>query len=600
MTAAALVSVLPLGWSPFLAQVPILRPAHPIRSEVECSWHDSVSSRRALIAGNWKMSPATFPEAHELLKLVAANQRSLETSGRPTIPEVAVFPPMPFLAEAIALLRGTTVKVGAQNIAGRPGPGAFTGEVAASMVQSMGVEYALLGHSERRVLFHETDEEINAKVLVALRAGLRVILCVGETESEFDMGLLQSVCAMQLKKGLKDVTGERMETVTIAYEPVWAIGTGKSATPEQAQRAHGVLRSILTDMFGADVARAVRIQYGGSVNPENVDVLMRQLDVDGVLVGGASLSADKFARIVEVSPLPYVPAPQPHMLSARVAVLCKNGLGESPVWSERHQTLFWVSATDKELWAWNLHDAPWYRPLQSTVGCVVLDSGGGIVAATEHGLVGQTLEGTTSAIACAPEPTSLTRPNDGRVDRNGHLVLGMYNIHHRSGATAGEDIAGLYRFANGSFHQILDYKFRVSNGIAFSPEGTTMYFCDTPTRKVFAFDYSSDGPLSERRLVWTQPSAWPGGPDGAQVDAEGKLWIAISGASRVVRIDPTTGTVDMEVLVPVTNPTSCTFGGRDLATLFITTRRVDSKGGELYAVDMPFGIKGLPEPEMRM
>ena len=176
----------------------------------------------------------------------------------------------------------------------------------------------------------------------------------------------------------------------------------------------------------------------------------------------------------------------------------------------------------------------------------------------------------------------------------------MYNNYHRAGASGGDDNAGLYQISGAdarSITEILDYRFRVSNCICFSPEGTTIYFCDTPTRRVYSFGYSAEGLLSyTKRLVYSQPSELPGGPDGAQTDRDGFLWIALSGAGQVVRIDPATGETVMRVLLPVSSPTSVTFGGVDLDTLYITTRGPD--GGGLYAVKMPFGIRGLPEPEI--
>jgi len=196
-----------------------------------------------------------------------------------------------------------------------------------------------------------------------------------------------------------------------------------------------------------------------------------------------------------------------------------------------------------------------------------------------------------------PDRTSATRPNDGRVDRQGRLVFGMYNNYHRAGASAAENNAGMFRLGPDlDTEEILDYRFRCSNVICFPEEGDKIYFCDTPTRKIYAFDYGER--LTNRRLVWTMPAALPGGPDGANVDAEGFLWVALSGAGRVVRINPLTGAVDVVVHLPVSSPTSVTFGGEHLDELFITTRGPD--GGGLYRVKMPFGIVGLPEPEFKV
>lgn len=176
--------------------------------------------------------------------------------------------------------------------------GAFTGAVSANMLQSIGVTWALAGHSERRVLFNESDEYINGQCLKLKDLGMGVMLCVGESESEYEQNLAGAVCAVQLKKGLAGIDAKDMDKVAIAYEPIWAIGTGKVATPEVAQNVHATCRSILKEMYGAEVADATRILYGGSVTPESIDELMKQPDIDGCLVGGASLDATKFSRII--------------------------------------------------------------------------------------------------------------------------------------------------------------------------------------------------------------------------------------------------------------------------------------------------------------
>lgn len=176
--------------------------------------------------------------------------------------------------------------------------GAFTGAVSASMLHSLGVQWALAGHSERRVIFGETDDYINGQCLKLIEAGMSVMLCIGESESEYEQDLAGAVCAVQLKKGLRGVAPLEMGRVAIAYEPVWAIGTGKVATPATAQKVHEQCRAILNDMYGPEVADATRILYGGSVSPDSVDELMAQPDIDGALVGGASLDAKKFGRII--------------------------------------------------------------------------------------------------------------------------------------------------------------------------------------------------------------------------------------------------------------------------------------------------------------
>jgi sugar lactone lactonase YvrE len=454
----------------------------------------------------------------------------------------------------------------------------------------------LLGHSERRIFFDETDDDINAKLLIALSSGLGVVLCIGESEREYEMGLLAAVCAVQLKKGLRGVLASSMDQIIIAYEPVWAIGTGKTATPLQAQEAHVLIRAVLAELYGGELARKVRIQYGGSVTPESVDDLMRMPDVDGALVGGASLVADKLSRIIEFTP-PDRPLSNPRQLVAREVVACKNALGESPVWSARERMLYWISAVEREVWAWNLRDSPFKRTFESTVGSIALvDDGRLLVSCDDRTLAYDVETGASKVVARTPEPHRLTRFNDGRVDRAGQLVIGMYNHFHRGGgSSAGDDNAGLYRLSAGGFDE-LGPKFRVSNVICFSPDGRTLYFCDSPTRKVYAYSYSSNTSpaLADRRLVYTMPSHLAGSPDGAQVDAAGGLWIALSGAGQVAQIDPETGETKMVVLLPVASPTSLTFGGDELDTLYITSRGPD--GGGLYAVQMPFGVRGIAEP----
>lgn len=212
-----------------------------------------------------------------------------------------------------------------------------------------------------------------------------------------------------------------------------------------------------------------------------------------------------------------------------------------------------------------MKDAPYRRIFGTTIGCVTLREGeeGALVIAGESAFLKTTMKrdgmsdfgSGPDIIMERPEQSFATRPNDGRVDREGRLVFGMYNNYHRLGASAGDNICGMYRLnANLELEQIMDYKYRVSNCICFYDD--KMYFCDTPTRKVYAFDYPKEGPLKNRRLIWTMPPNLPGGPDGAQVDACGGLWMALSGAGRVVRVDPTTGNITHTVHLPVKSPTS--------------------------------------------
>eukprot|EP00580_Thalassiosira_gravida_P003436 CAMPEP_0201619264 /NCGR_PEP_ID=MMETSP0492-20130828/41165_1 /ASSEMBLY_ACC=CAM_ASM_000837 /TAXON_ID=420259 /ORGANISM="Thalassiosira gravida, Strain GMp14c1" /LENGTH=389 /DNA_ID=CAMNT_0048088097 /DNA_START=1 /DNA_END=1170 /DNA_ORIENTATION=+ len=262
--------------------------------------------RLPILAGNWKLNPATLDDAATLLRGLAD---SADDASRSV--EVVVFPPFPFLSTAVSMLAGTGIKVGAQNCALETS-GAHTGETAVSMIASLGCEYVLLGHSERRSIYAETEADINAKVHLCLgweghhHPSLGVILCVGETEEEYDAGLLRSIVDVQIKKGLASVNQRYLGRIVIAYEPVWAIGTGKVATPEQAQIAHEAVRRTLAGMFGDDASERVRIQYGGSVTPDSIHSLMIMPDVDGALVGGASLTADSFARIVEGGATSYV------------------------------------------------------------------------------------------------------------------------------------------------------------------------------------------------------------------------------------------------------------------------------------------------------
>ncbi len=238
----------------------------------------------------------TAPESQAL---AAALRQELERDaarlGRDR--DVMVAPPVINIPAVARELFGSSIALGAQNMhcADR---GAFTGEISAPMLKEFGVVYVILGHSERRHIFGERDQLINRKLLTALRHGLTPILCVGETETEHDRGATLAVVLAQLQHGLDQVSESELARVAIAYEPVWAIGTGRNATPHQAGMVHGAIRQAIRDHHGATVAGAVRILYGGSVTADNVDSLVAHPDIDGVLVGGASLKAESFARIV--------------------------------------------------------------------------------------------------------------------------------------------------------------------------------------------------------------------------------------------------------------------------------------------------------------
>ncbi|MCH2612984.1 MAG: triose-phosphate isomerase, partial [Pirellulales bacterium] len=195
-------------------------------------------------------------------------------------------------------LDGTTVSLGAQNMYSLS-TGAYTGEISATMLSDTGCQYVILGHSERREIFNECDTLINVKLSTALENGLKAIVCIGETLEERENAKTEEIVAQQVRGSLAGITPEQMSDVTLAYEPIWAIGTGKVATPEQAEQVHAHLRSVLIDMFGEATAEAVRIQYGGSVKPENAAELLSQPNVDGALVGGASLTIEAFTGILE-------------------------------------------------------------------------------------------------------------------------------------------------------------------------------------------------------------------------------------------------------------------------------------------------------------
>ena len=247
--------------------------------------------RKKFIAGNWKVytTAATAPE------LASAVARGVGAETRVT---VAVCPPFPYLIPVAEALRGSQVALGAQDVYCEK-EGAFTGEVSPAMLLDVGCRYVIIGHSERRHVLHESDQLINRKVHAALGAGLQVILCVGETLDEREGNRTEAVLDTQLSGGLAGLKAEGLTSLVIAYEPVWAIGTGRNATPQQAQEAHAFIRRRVGQMFGEKTAAALPIQYGGSVKPDNAALLLNQPDVDGALVGGASLKADSFLAIVK-------------------------------------------------------------------------------------------------------------------------------------------------------------------------------------------------------------------------------------------------------------------------------------------------------------
>jgi triosephosphate isomerase (TIM) len=247
--------------------------------------------RRSIVAGNWKMYKTRDEALNLALGLISrvSDARSVD---------VVICPPFTALPAVGEILEGSGLLLGAQNMHPEP-EGAYTGEIAAAMLLPLGVRYVILGHSERRQYFGEQDAYINLKVKSALAAGLVPILCVGETLQQRESGETETVVGRQLEKGLHEAGPESPNNLVIAYEPVWAIGTGVHAAPQQAQEVHAYIRARLTEFFGAEAAGHMRICYGGSVKPDNAAELMRQPDIDGALVGGASLAADDFARIVK-------------------------------------------------------------------------------------------------------------------------------------------------------------------------------------------------------------------------------------------------------------------------------------------------------------
>ncbi|MFN8566651.1 MAG: triose-phosphate isomerase [Kouleothrix sp.] len=246
--------------------------------------------RTPLIAGNWKM----YKTIGEAVELVEALLRGLgDTSDR----EVLVCPPYTALHALSPLLQETPIALGGQDVF-YEAQGAFTGAIAPAMLVDVGCTYVIVGHSERRQIFGEGDSLINRKLHAALGAGLRPILCVGETKPQRDAGEAERVVVSQVRAGLANVSAQQLLSSVIAYEPVWAIGTGDTATPADAQAMHATIRSTLAELYDATTADQIRLQYGGSVKPDNVDELMSQPDIDGALVGGAALKADSFLRII--------------------------------------------------------------------------------------------------------------------------------------------------------------------------------------------------------------------------------------------------------------------------------------------------------------
>ncbi len=251
------------------------------------------ATRKAIIAGNWKMNMTpsqTEALISELAPLVSGKNGC----------EIVLCVPFVDIAAAKKATEGTNIKIGAQNVHFAPS-GAYTGEISAAMLKECGVEYVVIGHSERRQYFGETDVTVNQRLKAGVEAGLKVILCVGELLEQREMGITAETVSMQTKIALLDITADQLKDIVIAYEPVWAIGTGKTATSDQADEVCGIIRDVIADKYGRDAAEAITIQYGGSMNAKNADELLSKVNVDGGLIGGASLKAVDFSQIVDAA-----------------------------------------------------------------------------------------------------------------------------------------------------------------------------------------------------------------------------------------------------------------------------------------------------------
>ncbi|MFC1584767.1 triose-phosphate isomerase [Fibrobacterota bacterium] len=249
--------------------------------------------RRKIIAGNWKMNKA-IADAGALASEITQKAGSL------TGPEIVLCPTNLAVSKVAETVKGTNCILGAQDVHWED-DGAYTGKVSASMLKDAGVEYVIIGHSEQRQYFHETDETVNRKVKKALETGLKPIVCVGETLEEREGGKTEGVVETQVKGAYAGISEEDAAKTVIAYEPVWAIGTGKTATTEQAQEVHAFIRGLLAQLYSQGTADGIRIQYGGSMKPDNAAELLSQPDVDGGLIGGAALKADSFIGIIEAA-----------------------------------------------------------------------------------------------------------------------------------------------------------------------------------------------------------------------------------------------------------------------------------------------------------
>jgi len=248
--------------------------------------------RRKLIAGNWKMNK----DIHETATLIAELRERMKDFKNEV--DVVICPPYTSLVVAKSLIKDSPIKLGSQNMS-QQDDGAYTGEISSKMLTTIGCEFVILGHSERRQYFKETDDLVNTKVKKALKAGLTPIVCIGETLEEREAGITDKIITTQVKGVLHELTSNEVEKLVIAYEPVWAIGTGKNATPEQANQVHKLIRKLIGQIYSWTVAEKLIIQYGGSMNAENASSLLTQSDIDGGLIGGASLKSDAFMTIIQ-------------------------------------------------------------------------------------------------------------------------------------------------------------------------------------------------------------------------------------------------------------------------------------------------------------
>ncbi len=246
--------------------------------------------RKKIIAGNWKMNH-TVTETSGFINEFKRNIADVDGV------DIVLCPTFTSLQIAVDLTQNTNIAIGAQNVHWSKN-GAFTGEISPSMLLDIPVAYVILGHSERRQYFGETDETVNMRLKSTLTTPLKPIVCIGEKLDERESGITEKIISGQLNDGLKDITAQQMNDIVIAYEPVWAIGTGVTATPEQAQEVHAFIRNLINEKYGVNVSESIRIQYGGSVKSKNADTLLTQSDIDGALVGGASLDCNEFVNII--------------------------------------------------------------------------------------------------------------------------------------------------------------------------------------------------------------------------------------------------------------------------------------------------------------